>query len=106
MSQDEHQSRDQPSRHDLDALNVTLLDPVEKLVRLLKQASRRHRALGAAVPSPISLLLLDCLLKHGPKPTISASRRGSGSSRPHRIAESSPASRRGNKVHLAIECPL
>jgi len=58
------------------------------------------------MPSPITFLLLDCLLKHGPKPTISASRRGSGSSCSHRIAQRSPAACRGNEMDLAIECPL
>src|SRR5439155_26465872 len=91
------------TRNDADLLNMALLDPVEELIRFLQQSSRRHRAFGPAMPTPISLLLLDRLLKHGPQPTISVTHRRSWTCG---IAKGAPSIGLRNEVYLTVESPL
>src|SRR6266581_7417121 len=103
MAQNRHQAWDQPSGNDSNLLDMAFFDPVQELIRFLQQSSRGHRAFGPAMPAPISLLLLDGLLKHGPQPTISVTHRGSWTCG---IAEGAPSIGLRNEVHLAVERPL
>src|SRR5450759_4938518 len=103
MPKHDHQPRDQPTRHDANFLDETLLDPEEQLIRLLKQAAGRHCTLPPAMPAQISLLLFNRLLKHGWQSTISAPHCSSSSCR---VAQCSPSTGRRYEVDLSIECPL
>src|SRR5579864_4660693 len=64
---------------------------------------RRHSALSPAMPAHVALLLFDRLLKHDPKPTISAACRDSS---PGRVAQSPPSSGGGDEMNLSVECPF
>src|SRR5215472_4247988 len=96
-----HQPRYQPARDDLDLLDEAFFDPEQQLIRLLQEPAWSHRATALAVPSTVTLLLVDRLLKHGLQPTISATHRRSG-----RITKSSPAASGGDQVDLPVEGPL
>src|SRR5450631_2094892 len=97
VAKHDHEPRDQPARHDANFLDETLLDPVEQLIRLLKQAAGRHCTLSSAMPAQISLLLFNRFLKHGWQPTISAPHRSSSSCR---VAQCSPSTGRRHEVDL------
>src|SRR5258708_26774910 len=75
LSQDDHQSSNQPSGDDANLFDQTLFNPEEQLIGFLQQTARCHHSPPPAMPTGVTLLLLDRLLEHGLKPTISAGHR-------------------------------
>src|SRR5712691_1880982 len=106
MAEYDHQSRHQPAGHDANFLDKTFLDPEEKLIGFLQQSTGRHCTPPPAVPAEVTFLLLDRLLEHGLRPTISAGPGGATRLRSRGIAQRAPAPRGRYQMHLAIECPL
>src|SRR6266566_4952142 len=72
LSQDDHQSGNQPSGDDANLFDETLFNPEEQLIGFLQQTPRRHHSPPPPMPAEVTLLLLDRLLEHGLQSTISA----------------------------------